>query len=202
MAGEAQFTAQEAWGWELFNDKAMCALCHPAPLFTDFTYDNLGVPKNPANPFYRMDTVYVNGMPINPEGAAWIDPGLAGFLETLPDSWFTDQGLDKATVVAESYGKHKVPTLRNVDKRPGNNFTKAYMHNGAFKSLAEVVSFYNNRDAMIAAGMIVPEVAQNMNMDELGNLGLSAEEEAALVAFMRTLSDGYQPKSKKPKKEK
>ncbi|WP_305043066.1 cytochrome-c peroxidase [Geoalkalibacter sp.] len=199
MAGEAEFTAQEAQGWELFNGKAMCALCHPAPLFTDFTYDNLGVPKNPANPFYRMDTVYIDGMPINPEGAAWIDSGLAGFLESLPESWFADQGLDKATVVAESYGKHKVPTLRNVDKRPGNGFTKAYMHNGVLKSLAEVVSFYNNRDDMIANGMIVPEVAENMNMDELGALGLSADEEAALVAFMGTLSDGYQPQSKKPK---
>lgn len=194
MAGMAEFTVEEAWGWELFNgDKAMCSACHPAPFFTDFTYDNLGVPKNPDNPFYTMDKVYVDGMPINPEGADWVDPGLAGFLNTLPEEWFIELGLVKDDVIAESYGKHKVPTLRNVDKRPGPGFDKSYMHNGALKSLEEVVNFYNMRDAMIAAGTVVPEVWDNMNEDELGDLGLTAVEEAALVAFMKTLSDGYRP---------
>jgi cytochrome c peroxidase len=56
-----------------------------------------------------------------------------------------------------------------------------------------VVAFYNNRETMIAEGSIVPEVMANMNVDELGDLGLTEEEEAALVAFMKTLSDGYQP---------
>ncbi|WP_429886181.1 cytochrome-c peroxidase [Geoalkalibacter halelectricus] len=202
MAGEAEFTEQEAWGRQLFNGKGRCSACHPEGLFTDFTYDNLGVPINPENPFYRMDTVYVDGMPINPEGAAWVDPGLAGFLETLPQSVFDEWGLDKETAVAESLGKHKVPTLRNVDKRPGPGFAKSYMHNGSLKSLEEVVSFYNSRDAMIAAGMIVPEVWENMNEDELGDLGLTADEEAAIVAFMATLSDGYRIKDKGKDKDK
>lgn len=192
--GMAQFSPQEAWGRELFNGKAMCAACHPEGEFTDFTYDNLGVPKNPDNPFYRMDAVYVDGMPINPEGAAWVDPGLAGFLATLPESRFADWGLVKADAVAENYGKHKVPTLRNVDKRPGKGFAKAYMHNGALKSLEEVVKFYDERDDMISQGMLIPEVGgDTMNRTELGHLMLSAEEEAALVAFLKTLSDGYVP---------
>jgi cytochrome c peroxidase len=38
-----------------------------------------------------------------------------------------------------------------------------------------------------------PEVSENVNQDELGNLGLTADEEAALVAFMKTLTDGYTP---------
>ena len=38
-----------------------------------------------------------------------------------------------------------------------------------------------------------PEVAENVNMDELGDLGLTEEEEEAIVAFLKTLSDGYQP---------
>jgi hypothetical protein len=33
----------------------------------------------------------------------------------------------------------------------------------------------------------------NINTAELGNLGLTADEEAAIVAFMKTLSDGYMP---------
>ncbi|MGE4344865.1 MAG: cytochrome-c peroxidase [Geoalkalibacter sp.] len=193
MAGEAEFSPQEALGWDLFNGKAMCSACHPAPLFTDFTYDNLGVPRNPDNPFYDMDQVFVDGAPINDLGETWVDPGLAGFLSSLPEDWFEVYGLEKSAAVDENYGKHKVPTLRNVDKRPGRGFAKAYMHNGSLKSLEEVVAFYNNRETMIAEGSIVPEVMANMNVDELGDLGLTEEEEAALVAFMKTLSDGYQP---------
>ena len=41
-----------------------------------------------------------------------------------------------------------VPTLRNVDKRPRPDFIKAYGHNGYFKSLKEIVHFYNTRDAL------------------------------------------------------
>ena len=191
MNDEAEFTEQEALGWELFQEdgKGQCALCHPAPLFTDFSYDNLGVPKNPNNPFYDS----------NPDGFAWVDPGLGGFLATLEESYFTNRGLVKVTSVAENMGKHKVPTLRNVDKRPGRGFVKAYMHNGVFKSLEAVVKFYDERDAMIANDQIIPEVAETINTEELGNLGLTDEDEAALVAFMKTLSDGYDPKKGKYK---
>jgi cytochrome c peroxidase len=204
LAGEVELTEQEEWGLELFEgDKAMCSACHPSdgdqPLFTDFTYDNLGVPKNPENPFYDMDEVYLDdGSPINPAGADWIDPGLAGFLATRPE-W--------ADMAAENLGKHKVPTLRNVDKRPANNFPKAFSHNGYFKSLEGIVNFYNTRDvkpacenplttekdALKQGCWPAPEVAENVNTDELGDLGLSAEEEAAIVAFLRTLSDGFTP---------
>ncbi len=190
LKGQVELTEQEEWGLELFEGKAMCSACHPSepglggepPLFTDFTFDNLGVPKNPENPFYDMDTVYLDdGTPINPEGAAWIDPGLGGFLETRPE-W--------SHLAEENMGKHKVPTLRNVAKGPGKNFPKAYMHNGVLKTLEEVVHFYNTRDV---EDWPPPEVPENVNTDEMGNLGLTAEEEAAIVAFMKTLSDGYTP---------
>jgi cytochrome c peroxidase len=85
-------------------------------------------------------------------------------------------------------GKQKVPTLRNVDKRPGIGFTKAYMHNGVFKSLKEVVHFYNTRDD---GSWPAPEVSANVNKVDLGKLGLTDGEENAIVAFMKTLSDGY-----------
>jgi cytochrome c peroxidase len=186
LRGEVELTAQEAFGLVLFEGKGKCALCHPSEgegaLFTDFTFDNLGVPKNPENPFYDMDEVYLDdGTPINPEGANWIDPGLGGFLANRTE-W-----ADKAY---ENLGKHKVPTLRNVAKAPGIAFPKAYMHNGVFKSLKEVVHFYNTRDV---EDWPPPEVVENVNQDELGDLGLTPEEEDAIVAFMMTLSDGYQP---------
>jgi cytochrome c peroxidase len=173
LRGDIELTAKETWGMELFEGKAMCSGCHPAPLFTDFTFDNLD-----------------GGTPINPEGANWIDPGLGGYLATLPVQYFTDLGLDRDQTVAENWGKHKVPTLRNVDKRPGAAFPKAYAHNGAFKSLKEIVHFYNTRDVAVWPP---PEVADNVNADELGNLGLTDAEEDAVVAFLGTLSDGFRP---------
>jgi cytochrome c peroxidase len=193
LQGEVELTEQEAWGLELFEGKGLCAECHPSqvgaggepPLFTDFTFDNLGVPKNLDNPFYSMDTVYLDdGSPINPEGSAWIDWGLGGFLANHSDPFYQSKA-------AENLGKHKVPTLRNVDKSPGNNFPKAFMHNGVFKSLKELVHFYNTRDV---EAWPPAEVLQNINTDELGNLGLTDEEENAIVAFMKTLSDGYKKK--------
>ena len=67
------------------------------------------------------------------------------------------------------------------------------MHNGVFKSLKEVVHFYNTRDV---EDWPAPEVPQNVNTDELGDLGLTDAEEDAIVAFMETLSDDFKVKKK------
>ena len=97
--------------------------------------------------------------------------------------------------------KFQVPTLRNVDMRPTPDFVKAYMHNGYFKSLKEVVHFYNTRDVLPKcnagdAGEKVtcwppPEDPTNLNKKQLGNLKLTDQEENDLVAFLKTLTDGY-----------
>ena len=178
LKGRAKLTGQEMLGLTLFSGKAKCANCHVPPDFTDFTYDNLGVPRNPLNPFYDELPVW------NPLGDNWVDPGLGGFLEAAgyPES-----------VYGPEVGKHKVPTLRNVDLRPSEKFVKAYSHNGYFKSLEEIVHFYNTRDVP-GAGWPAPEVADNINTTEVGNLGLNHGEELAIVAFLRTLSDGYEAK--------
>ena len=173
-----------------------CAVCHTSdqpgpngepPLFTDFTYENIGVPRNPENPFYDMDEVLLdNGTPINPLGEAFIDRGLGDFLRTRPE-W--------AGLAPMHDGKFKVPTLRNVDRRPGARWPKAYMHNGVFKTLKEVVHFYNTRDVP-EENWPAPEVPENVNRDilegvPLGNLQLDAAAEDAIVAFLTTLSDGF-----------
>jgi cytochrome c peroxidase len=222
IAGRACFSDRERLGRELFEGKAHCTVCHASAglsggdVFTDFTYDNLGVPRNPANPFYMMDDVFVNGQPINPEGERWIDPGLGGFLKTLATSndWRTAPHvspsiaeLDSAQLraLAESnLGKHKVPTLRNVAKRPAPDYPKAYTHNGYFKTLRGLVHFYNTRDVLARCPdqateaealeqncWPAPEVSANLNRNELGDLKLSPDEEDALVAFLETLSDGH-----------
>jgi len=67
----ATLTKEERKGFALFHGKGMCFRCHtvtgPQPLLTDFTFDNLGMPKNPDNPFYDRDPDFV-------------DLGLGGFL--------------------------------------------------------------------------------------------------------------------------
>jgi cytochrome c peroxidase len=184
--GLYRFTAEEQRGLALFNGRAKCSRCHTSsgqnPLFTDFTYHNLGVPGNPQNPATVADP-------------GWADPGLGGFL--LNTEW--------SPYAAGQLGRMKVPTLRNVDLRPYDGAVKAYMHNGVFKSLEEVVRFYNTRDVLPPCGpgadrsdwgmtcWPAPEVAANVNRSDLGNLGLTADEEAAIVAFLRTLSDGFIP---------
>lgn len=212
LKGKAELSDKEKWGLNLFNGKGKCANCHIStvepqcasgndcrdsacsdtsdycgkayPLFTDYTFDNLGIPKNPENPFYYQ--------PDNADGKKWIDPGLGGFLKSRMEfKMYADQ----------NYGKHKVPTLRNVDKRPYPMFVKAFGHNGYFKNLKEIVHFYNTRDKYPTCNSgdprekmtcwPAPEVSANVNRTELGNLGLSDMEEDALVAFMKTLSDGY-----------
>jgi cytochrome c peroxidase len=127
LAGKIRLSEREKRGLALFAGKEKSSGCHPhvsgpkgvAPLFTDFTYDNIGVPTNPVNPFYRMGPEY------NPDGAARKDPGLAGFLKTEPRY---------TRYAAENFGKFKAATLRNVARRPSPGFVKAYGHNGVFKS--------------------------------------------------------------------
>jgi cytochrome c peroxidase len=180
LKGKATLTEQESRGLELFNNKSegKCSNCHVPPLFTDFTYDNLGIPKNPMNPFY-YEKMW-NGLG---GGIDWIDYGLGGFLNTTQYN----------QSASDNNGMHKVPTLRNVDKRPYPDFIKAYGHNGYFKSLNQIVHFYNTRDVPDAGWNGVkwpaPEVSANMNTIEMGNLGLSASDEEDIVAFLKTLTD-------------
>lgn len=187
LAGKAKLTKQEMRGLRLFEaeDKGNCAACHPSkpgpkgepPLFTDFSYDNLGIPRNPDNPFYRLPAKY------NPAGELFVDRGLGGALKKASED-----------------GKFKVPTLRNIA------VTGPYMHNGYFKTLEGVTTFYNDRDvrpqcdsnrvgeaeALKQKCWPAPEVISNVNKDELGDLGLTPREIADIVAFMKTLTDGWQ----------
>src|SRR5450759_2476596 len=167
LSGAATLTDQEKRGLDLFNGKANCNKCHastadPASgkvLFTDFGYDNAGVPKNPENKFYTLDAKY------NPAGVNFIDLGLGGQLK-----------------IASENGKFKVPSLRNIA------LTAPYMHNGYFMTLTDVVRFYNTRD-VASAGWPAPEVAENVNKQDLGNLNLTDSEIEDIVAFLNTLSD-------------
>lgn len=166
LEGNVQLTASEQRGYKLFQDKGMCAECHILEaeaqtgkiLFTDYTYDNLGIPADTAHPFYRL------AAPYNPKGRDTLDLGLGGFLKDSLE-----------------YGKFRVPTLRNIA------LTAPYGHNGYFKTLEDIVHFYNVRD--VSSEYPPAEYPATVNRDELGDLKLTPAEEADLIAFLRTLSD-------------
>lgn len=168
LKGQASFTPLEKTGFELFQNKAQCANCHPVEpdpvyhqvLLTDFTYDNIGVPKNTYNPYYYIPSKQ------NPDGSLYVDPGLYS-----------------TTKNKDNLGQFKVPTLRNIA------LTGPYFHNGVYGTLEEVIHFYNKRDTDPAIPS--PEINSNVNHEELGNLKLTPQEEQALVAFLKTLTDGW-----------
>jgi len=191
LSGKAQLTDQELRGLALFNNpqKGNCAGCHPSgrreggkpPLFTDFTYDNLGVPRN--------TTIDANNDP------DYFDLGLCG-----------PPRLDLADR-SDLCGAFKVPTLRNIA------LTAPYFHNGKFQTLQEVVRFYVRRDTnpeewypigtnglpdkfndlpdQYKSNVNVTEVPYNRHEGDAP--ALSASEIDDVVAFLNTLTDGYQP---------
>lgn len=205
----------ELRGLAAFNDptRANCASCHSLkpgsagyPLFTNFGYDNLGIPKNPENPFYLMPQKW------NPAGVDWIDYGIGGYLKNAgyaPD------------VYEKELGKFKVPTLRNVDLRSSSDFVKAYGHNGYFKSLDEIVMFYAWRGLTMNGGLGLGGSGMDCNMMGGGGMGggmsgdmgrmcdpnlfpapevnqnltpmnhFNMMDQSSIVAFLKTLSDGY-----------
>lgn len=178
LFGKTPLSATEKKGLALFQGKAKCSACHTVditvdengklipPLLTDFSYDNIGSPRN-------------LNIPNNPEP----NLGLGGR---------TDIAKPEAEI-----GKHKVMTLRNIA------LTAPYGHNGVFKTLEQAVHFYNTRDTLkkVVAdnnspefgktAWAKPEIVENMNIEELGNLGLTASEESAIVVFLKTLTDDY-----------
>lgn len=182
---------KQADGLALFNavDKGNCAACHLTtnhiegttehpPLFTDFTYDNLGVPVNP-----QIEVLTGAAQPIDYGlGARTAElQALTPAINLIAVPEGTPDGGDILVAETEA-GKFKVPTLRNLRK------TAPYGHNGFFVTLEEITHFYNTRD-IPEEGWPAPEVSLNVNRDELGNLGLTPQEEAAIVAFMKTLTD-------------
>jgi cytochrome c peroxidase len=213
LAGNATLSGAELHGYQLFNGVARCNQCHLsgtavgtlnsqapadlAPLLTDFTANNIGVPKNMAQPFYCESKPDQFGYTANPLGFSYVDLGigamLSGTLNPNPLQW--------KQLAPLFNGTFQTPTIRNVDKRPRPDFVKEYMHNGYLKSLKEVVHFYNTSQALprCAQGSPgekltcwpPPEYPATLNTTQLGNLGLTRDEEDDIVAFLKTLTDGY-----------
>ena len=146
LLGKIQFSLQEQNGYRLF--KQHCNACHKEPLFSDFSFKNIGLS---------------------------LDTGLNDFgrynISLLPNDSF----------------KFKVPTLRNVE------FSYPYMHDGRFKTLAQVMNHYNSID--LNNKKISTELQRNLN--------LTSNEKVDIIAFLRTLTDKkflFNPQHAYPKK--
>lgn len=185
---QAVLSPQEARGLALFNaeNKGNCASCHISkiaaggafPQFTDYGLINLGVPRNTK--------LAVNADP------AYFDLGLCG-----PER--TDLREHR-----EYCGRFKTPSLRNVALR------KVFFHNGSFDNLEQVLRFYAQRDSAPhkwypkgSNGQVHKFNDQPAGMDQNVNMeapfgrkpgqapALNEREIADVIAFLKTLTDGY-----------
>jgi cytochrome c peroxidase len=250
LQGQAQLTTQEQSGLALFNNpgKGNCTACHPSQrqsfsdhaLFTDFSFDNIGVPRNWAIPANTADSVSP-GAPFSsvlapvdvPDDAeyAYYDLGLCGPFQPAVGDVNARPSLSATTSLC---GIFKVPTLRNIA------VTTPYFHNGVFTTLHQVVEWYVTRDVNnntgnnpnpVGAGPggnpyvsvgtfytaadgtpdlyeyndLPVEYDANVNIVEVpytpptfgGGQAptLNAAEIDDVVAFLCTLTDGYDPKN-------
>jgi len=148
MSGDEEALSEDAVaGLELFEGQAGCADCHSGPAFSDGNF-------------------YVNGVPEN--GDIWADP----LRHIVFRRFFRQLGVPNYRALTEDPGHYaltkeegdrgafRTAPLREVAR------TGPYMHNGVFRTLEEVVAFYN----------------------ESQDLGLTATEMEQLLAFLNSLS--------------
>ena len=146
----------------------------PRQLYTDNAYHNIGIPYN-------------REIPDTPKGSV---VGVSGHLTSASPGFFRD------------------PSIRNVGLGEGEDFVKAYGHNGYFKSLWQIVHFYSTRDLKTRCEELPepildatvqealdndcwpePEFSNPGNFGLVGIADLTTEQEEAIVAYLKTLSD-------------
>jgi cytochrome c peroxidase len=151
---QGALSSEQKEGYALFKGKANCVSCHNGPLASDGELHRTGVPENPAitaEPLRHITMLRhyaTNGMP--------------NYMNT-----HTDVGFYAISKDPKDKGKFATPSLRDL------KYTAPYMHNGMFKTLGEVVEFYNKGGG---AG------------SELKPLNLADPEKRALVSFLESLS--------------
>ena len=199
--GKARFSPEEAEGRTLFYGKARCSVCHNG-VAEGQAPDPTGVAQTQLYTDHRYHNI---GIPFNRE-----------ILSVPPEE---KKGLSAHVIDVANVGDgfFKTPTLRNVAKGSTDKFIKAFGHNGYFKSVKQIVHFYNTRDEMPAcvnASATVeealaakcwpePEFARTVSGagtdggpgDIIGNLGMSDQEEDAISAYLGSLTDEHTPRA-------
>lgn len=196
VAGKAQLTPIETSGMKLFMDpqKGNCASCHTMNpkasgpkdnLFTDFGHYATGIPRNMAIP--------ANANP------SYFDLGLCGPERPRPA---LSANVPVSVSVESFCGTFKMPSLRNVAQR------QAFMHNGFFNNLRDVVSFYASRNSDPKRWYGPAGVANDLPIAYKANIvtdrapfnrtpssgpALTEREIDDVLAFLKTLSDQAPP---------
>jgi cytochrome c peroxidase len=152
-------------GLALFQGKAGCLRCHHGPLASDESFHNLGLPGNSSfatDPLRQITLRFQHAS--------------RGVPESVYRTADRDLGLYYTTKRDADRGKFRTPSLREL------KYTAPYMHNGVFRTLEEVVDFYD------AGGGADPNKSPLVR-----RLGLTAEEKRELVAFLLSLSSDRPP---------
>ena len=163
----AALDAREQRGFGIFAGRGRCVACHrvgeQSALFTDHRFHNTGIgwerTMHPERAGYRVQ--------LAPGSFVEVEGRLLSVFEP-PQA---DTGRYEVTGALKDRWAYKTPTLRNVA------LTAPYMHDGSLATLEEVVAFYDRGG-----------IANENRSPLIAPLGLDAEERAALVAFLKTLT--------------
>ena len=169
-------TQSQKRGFEIFQNQGKCIECHGGPELT-----NTSVASVQEDPLDRMEgtaAIYDNGFNntgVRPTLEDLAVGGLDPFGNPLSMSRLAqrDGSIDPNELVVAD-GGFKVPGLRNVE------LTAPYFHNGGQLTLEQVVEFYNRGGDFNGLPDLDPDIQ---------NLGLSPQDQADLVAFLKGLTD-------------
>lgn len=196
IRGTVQLAPDEARGMAIFRDpeRGNCAVCHTMnptsadpkdSLFTDFAFYAEGIPRNSKIPANANPSRFDLGVCGPDRSRPALPPNVPGNVS-----------------IERFCGTFKMPSLRNVAQR------QAFMHNGVFTKLRDVVSFYATRNSdpkrwYGPAGVpndlptaYLPNILRDrvpFNRPAQAGPALTGPEIDDLVAFLGTLSDGFQP---------
>ena len=153
-------------GFDLFTGKAGCVACHALDqreaLFTDHLFHDDGVGWIPSRDIGAGRLMTPRGLPVYAE-------------LNDPDAVSTPSDMGRMEVTKEFVDmfRYRTPSLRNIE------LTAPYMHNGTFDTLEDIVAYYGD------GGF------RHFGIDPLvRDLDLDESEQAALVAFLKTLTAG------------
>jgi cytochrome c peroxidase len=168
FGGDASALSEvERVGFELFAGKGRCTTCHRVgerdALFTDQSFHNTGIGWRRT-----LGTPEHIRVELAPGVYAELDRHT---VESFSEPLAKDVGRYEITRDPKDRWAYKTPSLRNVA------LTAPYMHDGSLRSLEAVVEFYDR------GGIDNPEKSAL-----IAPLGLSAQERAAIVAFLLTLT--------------
>ncbi len=162
LAGKATLNAAETRGMQLFfGEKAECFHCHGSFNFNDQIVH--AASRVVETPFHNTGLYNIDGK--------------GGFPEP-------NRGVFELSARADDMGKFRAPSLRNVE------VTAPYMHDGSIATLEEVLRFYAAGGRHITSGPLAGDGRANPYKSDLVTLiALDSQEQADLIAFLKTLTD-------------